>query len=171
MIGIDCDREDDVLAAVNTGRWPDRADAELLAHVAGCAVCRDVVAVVGAFSEDAGPAPRLPDASVVWLRSQMRARIEATRLAERPITVVQAVAFASVVGVLGAVLGASSSWLRTALQWVGESAQRLDPRGLQVPTGLTALMAEHLGVSVAIAVALMVMPVAVYWAMRDTDAR
>src|SRR2546430_2097745 len=101
MNPIDCDHEDDVLIAVDTGRWPERADAELRAHVAACDVCRDVVEVALAFREDeVAPGP-MPDASRVWLQSQIRARADAARLAERPISVAQAVAFACIVGVLG----------------------------------------------------------------------
>src|SRR4051794_34609460 len=120
MTSIDCSYEDDVLTAVNTGRWPDRVDDDLMAHVASCELCRELVAIAPMFAEAAAtPQRALPDASVVWLRSQMRAREEATRLAERPISVAQAVAFASGVGALGAILGASSVWLQAAVRWVG----------------------------------------------------
>jgi len=96
MTSIDCSYEDDVLTAVNTGRWPDRVDDDLTAHVASCELCRELVAIAPLFAEAAAtPQRALPDASVVWLRSQMHAREEATRLAERPISVSQAVAFAS----------------------------------------------------------------------------
>src|ERR1700719_2682527 len=105
MEHCECTHEADVLTAVDTGRWPDRADADLRAHVATCAICQDVVAVGQAFRKDAGRPVSPPDASLVWWRAQMQAREEATRLAARPITVAQAIAFASVVGVLGALLG------------------------------------------------------------------
>src|SRR6476659_2906075 len=90
MTPIECSHEDDVLAAVNTGRWPDRVDDDLAAHVASCELCRELLAIAPMFAETAAmPQRPLPDASLVWLRSQMRAREEATRLAERPISVAQ----------------------------------------------------------------------------------
>lgn len=169
MTHIHCEREEDVQAAVNTGRWPDRVDAELRAHVDHCDVCRDVVEVAMAFADvDTSEAPHpLPDASAVWLRSQMRARIEAARVAGRPISVAQALAFASVVGVLGVLFGASSAWLQRGLQWFMQAAGRLDPRGLGVSTDLVAIVTEHAGLVAMIAVALMAMPLAIYWALRE----
>ncbi len=175
MSTFDCACEDDVLAAVSTGRWPGRVDPELRAHVEQCAVCRDVVVTVAAFADDAEFAEgaerkhsHLPDAGAVWLRAQLNARVEATRLAERPITVAQAIAFASMVGLLGALFGAASPWLQQALQWTGSAVARLDPRGLPVPTGIWTVMAEHAGITALVVVALMATPLAVYWAMRET---
>jgi hypothetical protein len=171
MTPFECAHEDDVLAAVSTGRWPERADQELRAHVEQCDICRDVVAAAVAFAEDAEitetvKAP-VPDSGVVWLRAQLKARADATRMAERPISVAQAIAFASMVGFLGALFGAASPWLQSALQWTGSAVARLDPRGLPVPTGMWALMLEHAGITALIVAALMAMPVAVYWAMRE----
>jgi hypothetical protein len=169
MTQIECEREDDVLAAVSTGRWPDRVDAELRAHVDECPICRDVIVVSAAFNEDVDEAAPhvLPDSQVMWLRAQIRARAEATRLAERPITVAQALAFAAVIGVLGALLGASSSWLQGGLHSVGELVSRLDPRGFELPAALVTVLAEHLGLVAIVVAGLMAMPVAVYWAIRE----
>jgi hypothetical protein len=168
MSRIDCSHEDDVLAAVNTGRWPDRADAELKAHVAGCEVCRELAAIAQAFAEsDAIAQPSLPDASVVWLRSQIRAREDATRLAERPISVAQAVAFATAVGALGAVFGATSSWLQTGVKWLGTAVHHIDPRAMALSTDAVALVTQHAVAAAMIGVAILIMPVAVYWGLRD----
>ena len=173
----ECPSEDDVLAAVSTGRWPERADRELRDHVEHCAVCRDVVVAAAAFAQDAQHAEdaegagteksHLPDAGVVWFRAQLKARADATRLADRPITVAQAIAFASMVGVLGVLFGAASPWLQAALRWTGAAVARLDPRGLPVPTGMLTVMVEHAGITALVVAALMVTPLAVYWAMRE----
>ena len=58
---VDCCREQDVLDALTSGRWPDRADEELRAHVAACAICADVVDVAGALLEDRTTNPRHAD--------------------------------------------------------------------------------------------------------------
>ena len=40
-----CPFEDQVLAAVTSGDWPDRADETLRSHVAECATCADLAMV------------------------------------------------------------------------------------------------------------------------------
>ena len=167
---IECPHESDVVTAVSAGWWPARADEDLREHVSTCAVCRDVVLVASALADaDAEPGPRpLPDASAVWLKAQIRARAEAMRTAERPISVAQAVGFAAAVGVLGALIGASSPWLRSALDWVGRGFARLDPRALDLPPGLLALAVEHTSAVAAILVCLVTLPIVVYWVTRET---
>jgi hypothetical protein len=175
MKPFECACEDEVLAAVGSGRWPSRVDAELRAHVSQCAVCRDVVTVAEAFGrEDAEPgrlaesaAAHIPDSGAMWFRAQLRARQEAARTAVRPITVAQALSFASVIGLLGVLLGASSSWLQTGVQWLAGRAASLDPRGVPMPTGILATLSEHATVVGLIGAALLVTPIAVYWAMRE----
>lgn len=147
MTARECVHEADVLTAISTRRWPDRAPADLVAHAAGCAVCADVLAVASAFedeSEQAPPMPRPPDATVVWLRAQMRARVEAERLAARPITVAQAIGLATGVGVMGAVFGASATWFQSGLgtAWsTVKSVASIQPPAL--PPALVSLVATH----------------------------
>lgn len=169
MNPLECPYESEVVAAVTAGRWPARAGEDLRAHVAGCGVCQDVVTVSAAFADEgaADPRPRLPDASAVWLRAQLRARAEAARLAERPITFAQAVALATAVGVVGALVGASSPGLRAAIDWVGVSLARLDPHGIRLPPVAWSLVAEHAGIAVAVGVGVALLPLAVYWATRE----
>ena len=166
----ECPREDDVLAAVQTGRWPGRADAALRAHVEACDVCRELVSVAAAFADvDADVLPPPPEATAVWIRAQLRARADATRIAERPVTVGQAVAFAAIVGLLGALVGASSTGLRAALQWAADGIAHLDPRSVPLPTGLWGIAVQHAGVAITIALCLTFAPVLVYWAIRESD--
>ena len=53
-MAIECSREQDVLDAITTGRWPGRCDAELRDHVEFCGICQDVAAVFSAISAEAG---------------------------------------------------------------------------------------------------------------------
>jgi len=97
-----CPCERDVLDLVAIGQWPSRADETLRAHVAACATCAEVAVVAAAVREWAdeadNPQPvKVPDASVVWYRAQVRARQEATRRASRPVLVAQLVALVAVV--------------------------------------------------------------------------
>jgi hypothetical protein len=147
VIARECVHEADVLTAISTRRWPDRAPAELVAHAAGCAICADVLAVASAFEDDleqTPPMPRPPDATLVWIRAQMRARVEAERVAARPITVAQAIGLATGVGVMGAVFGASATWFQSGLgtAWTTvKSVASIQPPAL--PPALVSLVATH----------------------------
>jgi hypothetical protein len=113
-----CPRETDVLELVAIGQWPARADAELRAHVAACASCADMAAVAAAVvdARDAGAARvRVPDASLVWFRAQLRAREEAARRAARPLWLAQVAAVAAVVIALALWSGGLTDWFTTGV--------------------------------------------------------
>jgi hypothetical protein len=108
MNAFECPREQDVLDAVASRRWPNRANDELRAHVAGCASCADLITVAAALldADDDRLQGELPPASLVWWRAQLSAREEAARFALRPIRVAQAVTLVSVAVVLFIALSA-----------------------------------------------------------------
>ena len=173
---VDCRYEDEVVSAVQTRRWPHRAAPELVAHVSGCQVCSDLVAVVSAFEieqDQVGEPYRPPDATVVWVRAQMRARMEAERLAARPITFAQAAGLATAVGVVGAVFGATASWFQApvAAAWSNawsavKSLATIQPPAL--PSALVSLFATHGLLLAGAAIACLVLaPVAVYLTVRE----
>ena len=102
-----CPFEEQVLAAVTSGDWPDRADQALRSHVAECATCADLAMVGGLLKDDHAAAvaeSNVPSSGQVWWRAQVRARAEAQRAAERPIFVAQAIAAAALVGLIAAVV-------------------------------------------------------------------
>jgi hypothetical protein len=102
MSRIECNREQEVLDAIASARWPDRLGEELGAHVSSCAVCSDLGLIAKAFEEDQRTAlgeVRIPSAGLVWWRAELRARQEAVRVASRPITFAQVVAIASMIGI------------------------------------------------------------------------
>jgi hypothetical protein len=95
MMLTECKREQDVLDAVATGRWPLRCDEELRAHVNACLICSDLAEVAAAIVDDRDAAwsqARVPSAGVVWWRAQLRAREDAARAAGRPVAFIQGVA-------------------------------------------------------------------------------
>jgi hypothetical protein len=97
MTPFECAREQDVLEALASRRWPDR-DPEIAGHIARCGVCADLVQVAAAFQDDhdlAAVEMPLPPGEVVWWRAQVRARTDAQRLAARPIAVIQALGAAT----------------------------------------------------------------------------
>jgi hypothetical protein len=166
---IDCCHEDDVLDALTSGRWPDRADDALRVHVASCAVCADIVEVAGAILEgrdDTVSDMRIPSSAVMWWRAQMRARQEAAREASRPITIAQIVAAVSAVALVIAGVVALSPWVGSVMSgWVaasgvsmfgaaGQSASWPFPQGWMIP-------------ALVIGVSLLLAPVAIYFAVTD----
>jgi hypothetical protein len=167
---FDCDREEDVLDALTSGRWPERVDRELLSHVANCSICSDVVDVASAVLEVRANEPveaRIPSSAVMWWRAQMRARQEAAREAARPITVAQVVASIAAIVLMIVALVALSPWLIDSLGgWlaVASSGDGSDVAVLQAPR----LMAGGWIVpALMIGVWLVLAPVAIYFAVAD----
>ena len=119
-----CPLEDDVLASVTAGEWPDRASMALRAHVGQCASCADLAVVGGLLRSDHDVAlseADVPSSGQVWWRAQVRARAEAQRAAARPLFIAQAVAAAALLGLLAAVVSwlwpkvaSAGAWLHTA---------------------------------------------------------
>lgn len=165
MRRLECEFESEVLAATLQSRWPDRVDADLRAHVAACTICSDVVAIAGAMDdarEEMRSCATVPDSGRVWWQAQLRARREAAKAAGRPITAVQVIAFACAVGLLGACLGATSTWFQAALRSMALSVAAFDAKAF------LALVAEHSALTLAVAAVLFVVPTAVYLALgRD----
>lgn len=119
MTFAECLREQDVVNAIATGRWPDRCDEDLAAHVAACEGCRDLASTLGVLSEswaDARAGARLPAAGTVWWRAQVRARQEAARAATRPLTVAQIIGGTIAAALALAVLVYLAPWLSASLR-------------------------------------------------------
>jgi hypothetical protein len=176
-----CVREPDVIDAITARRWPDRADLELTEHVAACAVCADVANIVAAIQDEAHlsweEAAQLPSAEVIWWRAQARARTEATRLAGRPIAIVQALWVACGVGIIAATVGTIGWWLRLRVDWLtnavtaaasswGPAASRLlsAPGGVQ--NDLLSLMFQ--GALFGAAFCLLLAPVTLYVILAES---
>lgn len=88
---------------------PELTDAELEAIVA------DAIAAEASLARrEAAP----PSSAIVWWRAQMRARQEATKAAERPLTIVHAIAIACGVGLLLGVIGAFAGGAAGSAAWV-----------------------------------------------------
>jgi hypothetical protein len=170
MKTIECAREQDVIAAVMSRRWPDRCDVDLRAHVAACGICQDVAEVAVAFGADQDSVSentRVPTAPHMWWRLQMRARQDAARAARRPIAVAQGVV-AAVIGGLGvAAIGfgwAAGSWS------VAEVASGIQPAANAVVGSLLSFAATPPHATLifgAIAAGLVLMPVAVFLALSE----
>jgi hypothetical protein len=152
MSRTECVRETEVVEAVTSGNWTD----ELRSHAATCEVCADLAEVADALHGDYAVAARdiqVPSAGLVWWRSELRARREAIKAAERPMTLVHAFGGACAVGVLIAVLAEMSPWLKGLL-----------PAG---PFDAVGLLSQHMPIVLLFGALLVLAPVALYFVFSD----
>ncbi len=166
MSAIDCTREQDVVDAVQTGRWPGACDGDLRAHVASCPVCSDVAVVAAALHEEHESEwreARVPPAGRVWWRAEMRARQEAAKKAAQPIVVAHALAAACTAGLVLTVV--QLAWARLVHSWgfadVLETA--LDSGWLEP----SAMARWGLPVAAVLGASLLVTSLAVYLALKE----
>ncbi|MDR3676552.1 MAG: hypothetical protein P4N24_13755 [Acidobacteriota bacterium] len=88
-----CDREQDVVEALRSGRWATPWGEEIRQHVAACAVCAEVALVAQEFQREEELAKaeleqscaRLPSAGLIWWKAQLAARRAAEQRAAEPI--------------------------------------------------------------------------------------
>ena len=163
MKPFECEFEEDAFTAALQGRWPQRVDAELRAHIDGCAVCTDIVSITAAFDEareQTAARADVPDSGRVWWRAQLRARREAAEAAGRPITAAQVIAFAAAMGLFGACFGALSTRFQAVLRWAVAGVAGIDFK-TWLPAA-SALLAEHGALVLAMAAMLILIPAAVF---------
>lgn len=167
---IDCVREQDVLDAVASDRWPDRCGADLREHVRGCAICADVAEIAGALAEERDRTwseADVPPATLVWWRAQMQARAEAARRAGRPITVAQIVAIVCLAAATFLGLPLVLPWVFAAADSARVLASWIVPRAIDVSNAFalaTGGSVPLLAVSVSAVLAPIVL---LYFALVD----
>ena len=169
MNALPCPRESELWTAIAAGRWPDAADAELRAHVEGCASCRDVAVVAVALARDAQDlrhASTPPSSAIVWWRAQMRARQEAARAADRPITVVQGIAIACAAGLFVGLAGSIVGALRGSTGWFDAFTVSAASLGTLLAT-IDFTSRWVLYTAAFIVVSLIVAPVAIYAILQE----
>jgi hypothetical protein len=93
----------------------------------------------------------------------MRARREAVAAAGRPITAIQVAAFACAMVLMGACIGATSSWFQAGLKWAWVKISGFDVKAF-VPYA-AALIAGHALLVLCMVAMIFVLPVAVYLAI------
>jgi hypothetical protein len=116
-----CEREQNVIDALKSGRWAGPWGEEIRKHAAGCAVCSEVVFVATAMRREdelVQAELRLPSAGLVWWKAQRAARRDAEQRATQPIAWAERMAqFMGVLAVLGLIFW---QWPRIAA-WLGET--------------------------------------------------
>ena len=164
----ECAREMDVVEAVAFGRWPEHCP-ELVAHAAACPVCADLVEVARALHDDRASLcreARPPAAGMVWWRATIRARAEAARTATQPISVLQGIAGACVMGLAAGFV--TVAW--QSIRWVdrlGDLAVTLESRRADIASASTLASTHGLPILLALAAALVLAPLALYFTLAD----
>src|SRR5271157_2116464 len=115
-----CDREQEVVDALRSGRWASAWGDDIRQHAAVCAVCAEVALAAQEFQREAElaqaelqqPGAGLPSAGLVWWKAQRAARRAAEQRAAEPIMLVERAAYA--LGALAAVVLGVWQWPRLA---------------------------------------------------------
>jgi hypothetical protein len=177
----ECPREQDVINAIVAGRWPDdgfeeHSDDTLQAHATQCQICRELVEVTSLLRVERDglhDEMNVPSAGQVWWRAAIRARLEASEQAARPLSWVFGLSVACVVGL--AVAGAELLWspFQQAVRSVapGRWTLPLDlgefTRLLPSLTDLPLLTTTGAFVLFGAAACLLLAPLALYFALSD----
>lgn len=153
--------------------WPDQHDEGLAAHARECEVCRGLVEVVSIMRQERDSMQResvnVPAAGQVWWRAAIRARLEATQTASRPLNWLYGVTGACVLGLFIATLGLLWPPVLQAATWIGTNVWTF-VLGLNIGGTAATLspLAQTTGVVlIAAAACLLLAPVALYLALSD----
>ena len=169
MSAFDCAREQEVVNAVLSGRWPDRCDESLVAHAAQCVTCREVAQVSVLLHEDVDHARLdviVPAAGQIWWRAAVRARLESTHAAARPMTWMHAITGAIVLGVFLAGLTAVWPMVPGVLNMIRALSSEVLPSP-EVTSALAGGLAMAAGVGMVAAAILVIAPLALYFVFSD----
>jgi len=164
MNRIECARESEMLQAVAEGRWPDRCDPDLGAHVVECGICADLIEVAVSLSNDRETMvrdARVPGSGVVWWRAQMRIRQETLRASQRTVFFVQAAVLGAGLIVAFSVLGTMPVLPHDWLGPIGRLRDGIDLGAVARAIGWSAPL------FLALAAWLALVPVAVHFALTD----
>lgn len=164
----ECVREEDVVDALASNRWPSQCDQELRTHVAECPVCSGLAEVAAAFVSDRESAwreARVPPAGIVWWRAQLRAREDAARAAVRPVAFIQGVAASVAVWLAVALFRATPpgyfaewrTWLASFLPGANTTLTDVTRVASTIP----------LAIVIIIGASLLLAPLAIYLVLAD----
>ena len=165
----DCAREDELLKALQTSRWPETCAPGLREHVDACGACRDLLAVAAplldehrALVDDAA----VPSSAIVWWRAQMRSRREAAERAAQPISMMLGIGVACAAGLLATLLGIFVPTFRRALGWTAGLVAEWRSFTLSVPVDPLASPITTAALA-AIGLCLLLAPIALYYTFRE----
>ena len=172
MNPVDCPREQETVNAVLSGRWPDGCDEALVEHAAHCQTCGEIAQVAVLLREDLESSridTHVPAAGQVWWRAAVRARLESTQAAARPMTWMHAITGATVLGALLAAVTALWPKLPAFVNMFRSASTDLVPSP-DVTSAIAGGLAQSatIGVIGLIAAAiLLIAPLALYFVLSD----
>jgi hypothetical protein len=168
-VNADCPREFEIVQAVLTGRL--QGDDDMRAHTLTCDTCGDASVLATILRADRDTAlgdVHLPAAGQVWWRAAIRARLEATTAAARPMTWAHGVAGACATGLTIGIIGLARPTLDRGWAWLGDHAGNLSPDAVAVAELVSAALQRTLPFGVA-AACLLLAPVALYLALTAEE--
>ena len=169
MNPYDCPQETAVVNAVLSGAWPHRCDESLVAHASHCPTCREVASVSILLREDSESSrieAHVPAAGQVWWRAAVRARLESTHAAARPMTWMHAITASIVMGAVLAALTALWPVLPGALTTAWAVTREFLPNP-QVATAIGSGLRMSLMLGMIGAVLMLLAPLALYFVFSD----
>ena len=169
MNPYDCPQETAVVNAVLSGSWPHACDEELVAHAMACDTCREVASVSILLREDSEYSrieAHIPAAGQVWWRAAVRARLESTQAATRPMTWMHAITAAMMIGVVLAGLTALWPILPGAFSIAWTITRDVLPNP-EVSAAIGEGLRLSLLLGLAAAVLMLLAPLALYFVFSD----
>ena len=165
----DCPHEPAVVNAVLSGSWPHACHDALVAHAKECVTCKEVASVAILLREDSEYSrieAHIPAAGQVWWRAAVRARLESTRAATRPLTWMHGITAALVGGVVLAAFTAIFPVLPGMFNAAWTFARGLFPNP-EIATAIGDGLRLSLFVGLACAVLMLLAPLALYFVLRE----
>jgi hypothetical protein len=169
MHSAECPRENELLDALQSSRWPAACETSLREHVQTCRACTQLLSVVDALLADHRGLVQqasVPSSAVVWWRAQMRSRREAAERAAQPISFVQGIALACAAGLLATALGVFVPTFRRLAAWIAQQAGSWS--GLSMPLVSDPLANPIvLAAIAALGLCALVLPLALYFTLHE----
>lgn len=168
MSSFECAQEDRVVSAVLSGTWPTNDD-QLADHVQQCEICREVAEVAVVLRADHDLARRevhVPVAGQVWWRSAVRARLESTEAATRPMTWLHGVTAAVALGIMLAGFGMTWPAIASSAEWVRGIALPLITNA-DVSGAVGGVLRQSMMIAAFAAACLVIAPVLLYFALSN----
>ncbi len=168
MNSLQCMHEDRVVSAVLSGTWPSEDDA-LTTHATHCRICSEVVAVAVVLRADhevARGEAQVPVAGQVWWRSAVRARLESSQAATRPMTWLHGVTAAITIGIMLAVVGFAWPTIVGGAGWLRDVVLPLMATG-EISGVVAGVVRHSVFLAAGAAACLVIAPVLLYFVLAN----
>lgn len=169
MTRTECPHEAAVVNAVLSGQLPERCDHELVTHTLACEICSEVASIARLMQDEAERSryeTHVPASGQVWWRAAIRARLDSTQAATRPMTWLHGITAAVAIGVLLALMSAAWPMVTPMLERGWTLAAGYFPSA-DVATAVANGLRLSAMLGLIGAAILLLAPLAVYFALSD----